>query len=142
MAKSTKEKKSAEESRGLASVLEGTVPEIFKKAVYLGVGTAFMTEEGIRKILGEMNISRDAVQYIVSQSDRTKEQIFGVVQTEIRNFLDRLDVPTSMKEILDGMSVELTTTITFKDGPKPKTRVAMVRRLKKDRRGGGSKSGD
>ncbi|MCA9771144.1 MAG: hypothetical protein KC466_01970 [Myxococcales bacterium] len=137
MAKSTKGSKSAEESRGLAGILEGTVPEMIKKAVYLGVGTAFMTEEGVRKVLGEMNISRDAIQYIVSQSDRTKEQIFGVVQTEIRNFLDRLDVPTSMKEILDGMSVELTTTITFKDGPKPKTRVAMVRRLKSKKGSGG-----
>ncbi|MBZ0252718.1 MAG: hypothetical protein K8I02_05195, partial [Candidatus Methylomirabilis sp.] len=87
------------------------------------------TEEGVRKILGEIDIPRDAIQYVVSQSDRTKDQLFGVVQTEVRNFLDRLDLTGAAKQILDGMELELTTTINFRDKGAPKTRVAVVRRL-------------
>lgn len=135
MAKADRERKGAD-GRGLTGLLETAVPEVVKKALYMGVGAAFMTEEGIRKILGEIEIPRDAIQYMVNQSDRTKEQVFGVVQTEVRNFLDRLDLSGTAKQILDGMTLELTTTITFRDKGPPKTRVAVVRRLGAKKRPG------
>lgn len=128
MAKARRER-NKEESRRLSGLIENAVPDIVKKALYMGVGAAFMTEEGVRKILGEIDIPRDAIQYVVSQSDRTKDQLFGIVQTEVRNFLDRLDLTGTAKQILDGMELELTTTISFRDKGAPKTRVAVVRRL-------------
>ena len=51
--------------------LSGLVPDIVRRAVLTGVGALFMTEEGIRNLVGEMKLPKDALAFLVAQAARS-----------------------------------------------------------------------
>jgi len=52
--------------------LSGLVPDIVRRAVLTGVGALFMTEEGIRNLVGDMKMPKDALAFLMSQADKTR----------------------------------------------------------------------
>ncbi|HYV65485.1 MAG TPA: hypothetical protein VE964_04530, partial [Myxococcales bacterium] len=66
----------------------GFVPEIVRRAVLTGVGALFMTEEGIRNLVGEMKLPKDALAFLVAQADRTRSEVTRIVTQEVRRFLE------------------------------------------------------
>ncbi len=110
----------------LRKTLDSFLPEMVKRALFLGAGMLFMTEEGVRKILGEINLPREAVSYLIKQSDRSKKEFFGIFQRELNRFLSRVDVTRLTKEVLDGISVEINAKVTLRTNPQdPSVSVAM-----------------
>ena len=98
----------------LRKTLDSFLPEIVKRAVFLGAGMLFMTEEGVRKVLGEINLPREAVNYIIKQSDKSKKEFFTIFQRELNRFLSRIDITRLSKEVLDGISVEVNAKVTLR----------------------------
>ncbi len=94
--------------------LDHFLPELVKRAVFLGAGMLFMTEEGVRKVLGEINLPREAVNYIIKQSEKSKTEFFTIFQRELNRFLSRIDITRLSKEVLDGISVEMSATVTLR----------------------------
>jgi len=88
-----------------------------KRALFLGAGMLFMTEEGVRKVLGEVNLPREAVSYLIKQSDKSKKEFFTIFQRELNRFLSRVDVTRLSKEVLDGISVEVNAKVTLRTKP-------------------------
>src|SRR5256885_9119544 len=68
--------------------LSGIVPDIVRRAVLTGVGALFMTEEGIRNLVGDMKMPKDALAFLVSQADKTRSEVARVVTQEVRRFLE------------------------------------------------------
>ena len=50
----------------------GLVPEAVRRAVLTGMGALFMTEEGIRNLVGEMKLPKDALGFLLQQAERTR----------------------------------------------------------------------
>lgn len=98
----------------LGKVVELVMPDIVRKAFLTGAGMLFLTEEGIRKAVSDLNLPRDAVQFLVKQSRESKDELFEIVQKELNRFLSAIDVTKHAKEILDGMSLEVKTSITIR----------------------------
>jgi len=73
-----------------------------------------MTEEGVRKALGEINLPRDAVNYIIKQSEKSKKEFFAIFQRELTRFLDKVDVTRLSKEVLDGIAIEVNAKVTLR----------------------------
>ena len=94
--------------------LDHFLPELVKRAVFLGAGMLFMTEEGVRKVLGEINLPREAVNYIIKQSEKSKNEFFTIFQRELNRFLSRIDITRLSKEVLDGISVEVNAKVTLR----------------------------
>src|SRR5438552_15640035 len=67
--------------------LSGLVPDIVRRAVLTGVGALFMTEEGIRNLVGEMKLPKDALAFLVAQADRTRSAVTRIVTQEVRRLL-------------------------------------------------------
>ncbi len=101
----------------LKKTLDTFLPEMVKRALFLGAGMLFMTEEGVRKVLGEVNLPREAVSYLIKQSDKSKKEFFTIFQRELNRFLSRVDVTRLSKEVLDGISVEVNAKVTLRTKP-------------------------
>lgn len=100
----------------VTKVFDHMFPEIVKKAIFTGAGMVFLTEEGIRKLLAEFNLPREAVNYVVKQSEKSKKELFGIIQKEVRRFFSAIDFPAQVREMLDGMTFEVKTDITIRSG--------------------------
>ena len=53
----------------------GFVPELVRKVAVAGLGALFMTEEGIRNLAGQLKLPKEVLGFIVSQADRTKDEL-------------------------------------------------------------------
>src|SRR5260370_40601103 len=68
--------------------LSGLVPDLVRRAVLTGVGALFMTEEGLRNLVGEMKLPKDALAFLLAQADKTRSEAVRVVTQEVRRFLE------------------------------------------------------
>ncbi len=118
------------QEHSLGKLLDSFLPETLKRALFMGAGMLFLTEESIRKTMTEFNIPREAVNYLIRQSDKSKKELFSIFQREIQRFLSRIDPTRLTKDVLDGISLEIHTTITFRTRKEDDTLVPSVERLK------------
>jgi hypothetical protein len=112
----------------LGKLFDAYVPETVKRALFTGAGMLFMTEEGIRGALSEFNLPRDAVNYLIKQSEKGKDEFFANLQKEMRWFLSRIDAAQLLKNVLDDLSLDVQATITLrtsKDSGKPAAEVKL-----------------
>lgn len=98
----------------LGKLFDSYVPETVKRALFTGAGMLFMTEEGIRRALSEFNLPREAVNYLIKQSEKGKDEFFANLRKEMRWFLSRIDTARLLKNVLDDLSVDVRATITLR----------------------------
>jgi hypothetical protein len=78
--------------------LRGRAADLMKKALISGVGALFMTEEGIRNLVGELKLPKELIGSVLAQADRTKQEVLRVMTEELRSFLSS---PVLHEEFLD-----------------------------------------
>ena len=78
--------------------LRGRAADLMKKALISGVGALFMTEEGIRNLVGELKLPKELIGSVLAQADRTKQEVLRVMTEELRSFLRS---PVLREEFLD-----------------------------------------
>lgn len=91
------------------------VSDWVKKTVMTGMGAVFMTEEGIRNALSDMKMPKNVIAAAVSQAEKTKKEISGLIAKEVRNFLDRIEVEDIIQKALAGQTIEIRASIKFSD---------------------------
>ncbi|RMG16774.1 MAG: hypothetical protein D6729_10195, partial [Deltaproteobacteria bacterium] len=104
---------SGDDTRG-RSRLEGFVPDAVKKLALAGVGALFMTEEGIRNLVGEMKLPRDAVANLIAQTERARGELFRMIALEFRRFLEHANLSGEIAKALEGITVDVTASIRFR----------------------------
>ena len=102
-----------------ASKLSGLVPDIVRRAVLTGVGALFMTEEGLRNLVGEMKLPKDALAFLLSQADKTRGEVARVVTQEVRRFLESETLRREIWKLINGVTLEVNATIQLKPSGKP-----------------------
>ena len=110
--------------------LSGIVPDIVRRAVLTGVGALFMTEEGIRNMVGEMKLPKDALGFLLSQAEKTRTEVARVVTQEMRRFLESETLRREVWKLLTGVTLEVNATIQLKPSGEPGFK-AKVRTKKK-----------
>jgi hypothetical protein len=94
--------------------LDSVISELVKRAVEIGVEKAVEAPENIKELVGGIKLPREAVQYLLSQIEDTKNGISRVVASEVRDFLEHSNVASEMQKMLSTMQLEIRTTIRFK----------------------------
>jgi hypothetical protein len=89
----------------------GFVPEFVRKAAVAGLGAIFMTEEGIRNLAGQLKLPKEMLGHIVSQAEKTKDEIGRVVTEEVRRFLQSEKLREEFLKLLSGMTLEVKAQI-------------------------------
>lgn len=93
----------------------GILPETLKKALVTGISAVFMTEEGIRSALSDMRLPKEAMAYLIQQTQNSRRELFRVVSDELKSFLRNIDLPGEVKKALSGMKLEVKAEIKFVD---------------------------
>lgn len=101
------------EARSLSARLEGLVPDAMKRALYTGLGAMFLTEEGLRRQITEMKLPKEMASYIVSQSSRTKEELFEAIAREIAKVFQGVEPEQLLRQVLTGTKVNLNVEVGF-----------------------------
>jgi hypothetical protein len=102
-----------------AKTLSGLVPDIVRRAVLTGVGALFMTEEGIRNLVGEMKLPKDALAFLLSQAEKTRAEVARVVTQETRRFLESETLRRELWKLLTSVTLEVNATVQLKPSGEP-----------------------
>jgi hypothetical protein len=87
------------------------VPDFVKKVAVAGMGALFMTEEGIRSLAGQLKLPKEVLHFILSQAERTKDEVGRVVSEELRRFLQSEKLREEFVKLLSGMTVEIKAEV-------------------------------
>jgi hypothetical protein len=99
--------------------LEGVIPELIKRAVELGFEKATEAPESFKQRMSDIKLPKEAVAYILSQVDETKNGIFRVFAKEVRDFLEHTNLAGEMQKMLTTVQFEINTTIRFTPNDAP-----------------------
>jgi len=87
------------------------VSELIRKLAVAGVGAAVLTEEGLRQLAAQLRLPKDLLSGILSQADKTKEELGRIVGEEIRHFLQSKLAREGMAKLLEDMKLEVKAEI-------------------------------
>lgn len=88
----------------------GFFPDLLRRGLTLGFTGFFLTEEAVRKALGE-SVPRDLMDFILTQSERTRAEFLDRISKEFAGALSTLDPVEVVKRLLEGRSIEVSATI-------------------------------
>jgi hypothetical protein len=91
------------------------VPELVRRVLSIGLSGFFLTEEAIRKALGDA-VPRDWTDFVVSQSDRTRKEFLERLSFELGQSIEKIDFARLLTELLEGRTLEVNAEIRL--GPK------------------------
>ncbi len=92
---------------------EGKLSDTIKKIVSVGVGAAFMTEDAVKGILGDLPLSKDILSGLVQNAKNTKEEFVSSIKDEIHAYLKTIDPKILVDHILEKYDMEVSATIKF-----------------------------
>jgi hypothetical protein len=102
-----------------------------------GLGALFMTEEGIRSLAGQLKVPKEVLGFIVSQADRTKDELGRMLSDEVRRFLQSDRFREEFLKLLAGMAVEIKAEVRLvPDGQRsdaPRVKITHLRTSRKKR---------
>jgi len=110
----------------------GPIVELMRKVAFAGLGALFMTEEGIRSLAGQLKLPKEALGFVLSQAERTKDEVGRVISDEVRRFLRSDKLREDFLRLLSGMKVEVTAHVRLvpdserKPGESPRPRVEVT----------------
>jgi hypothetical protein len=78
-----------------------------------------MTEEGLRNLVGEMKLPKDALAFLLAQADKTRSEAVRVVTHEVRRFLESETLRREIWKVLTGVTLEVNATIQLKPSGEP-----------------------
>lgn len=94
----------------------GFFPELLRRGLTLGFTGVFMTEEAVRRALGD-SVPRDLIEFVVAQSDRTRAELLERLSREFGRVLASFDPAEVARRLLEGRSVEMKATFRLVPDP-------------------------
>lgn len=88
----------------------GPIPEMVRKALAVGLAGFFSTEHTIRKALGD-TVPREWVDFVSSQSERTRGDLTDAIAQEVGRTLRSIDLTHVADQLLTGRTLEVSARI-------------------------------
>src|SRR4051812_37218755 len=89
----------------------GFVPDFVRKVAVAGLGALFMTEEGLRGLAGQLKLPKEVLAFLLSQAERTKDELGRVVSEELRRFLQSAKLRDELQKLVAGMTIEIKAEV-------------------------------
>ena len=90
------------------------VSEVVRKAIDKGGEVVDVTEDSIKRVLGELQAGRELTDKVLNRLDEMKVEAGKAVGEEISKFLAQIEVNKELKRALNGMVVDIRTEVRFK----------------------------
>jgi len=111
--KSDTKKVSKEDMDIFRKAIDMLIPDVLKKAIVLGVSGEFFSEETIRKMLSDIQMPSDLVQYIIQQTSKSKNEIIRIIAEEIRNIIVQAQLGEQIKKFIKGFKINIKLEVSF-----------------------------
>ncbi|MCB9063000.1 MAG: hypothetical protein H6622_15870 [Halobacteriovoraceae bacterium] len=93
---------------------ESIFSDVIKRVVSIGVGAAFMTEDAVRNLIGDIPLPKDIVNGLIQNAKDAKDDFAKSVKDEVRKYLSEMDSKKLIEHIVDNYDFELNATIKLK----------------------------
>lgn len=103
-----------EDNNGRKKDKESGIADVIKKVVSIGVGAAFMTEDAVKNILGDLPLPKDIVSGLVQNAKGAKKEFSDGVRKEFREYLTKLDLTKLVSNALENYDFNIQATVTLK----------------------------
>ncbi|MCP5057208.1 MAG: hypothetical protein GY937_10840 [bacterium] len=90
----------------------GFFPDLLRRGLSMGFTGLFMTEEAVRRALGD-SVPRDVLEFFIAQSERTRTEMLERLSKEFGRTLEALDPVELARRLLDGATVEVSAKVRF-----------------------------
>ena len=90
------------------------ISDIIKRVVSIGVGSAFMTEEAVRKVLDDLPLPKDIVTGLLANAKNAKGEFVQGIREEIRAYLSKVDPEVMMDRLVEKYDIEIEAKLKFK----------------------------
>ena len=90
----------------------GFFPDMLRKGLSMGFTGFFMTEEAIRRALGD-SVPKDVMEFVIQQSDKTRAELLDRLSKEFGRALHALDPVELARRMLDGRTIEVSAKVRF-----------------------------
>lgn len=86
--------------------------DLLKKALTVGIGAAFLTEESLRGIVGELKLPKELISNLLSQAKETKSEFLNKISSEIIERITAQMKPADLlQEILRKNEIEFSVKV-------------------------------
>ncbi len=85
--------------------------EVLNKVISVGVGAAFMTEESVKSILGDLPLPKDIVNGLLKNANNAKAEFIEGVQNEVKQRLSKVDPYKLLEELIANHDIEVNAKI-------------------------------
>jgi hypothetical protein len=93
----------------------GFLPDLLRRGLTLGFTGFFMTEEALRRALGD-SVPRDWLDFMVGQSEKTRAELLERLSREFGKVLTAVDPVEILRRLLDGQTIEVSAKIRLANG--------------------------
>jgi hypothetical protein len=85
--------------------------EILKRVIEAGARN--LNSDGIRQVARDLKLPREAIHFAFSQLDETKNGLYRVVASELRQFLESSNLGDELARALTKLSFEVKMNVRF-----------------------------
>jgi hypothetical protein len=96
------------------------LPELMRRALSMGLSGFFLTEEAVRKALGD-TLPKDWIDFAVDQSERTRKEFLERLTFEMGRSLENVDVASALRDLLEGRTLEIRAEVRLRDPDEDET---------------------
>lgn len=89
----------------------GFVTDFVRRMAAASLGAVVMSEEGIRKVAGQLKLPKEVLGLVLAQAEKTKEDIGRVVIEEVRKFLQSDRMRDEFLKVIAGMTIEVRAEV-------------------------------
>jgi hypothetical protein len=102
------------DDRPPASSGGGSLTDTIRRMVSSGVGSFLHSEEGLRAVLSELKLPKEAASYVMHTAEKTKDEVVKALGRELRGFLEGMDLESLVQRALKDLTVEVRAEVTFR----------------------------
>ncbi len=124
-------KNKKEEPDLLVKAIDTLLPDMVKKLILISIGGVMLTEEAVRKILSELNLSKEIVSLVVSQTNKAKDEVVRTVSEEFRQLIQKVNVKKELEKVLKDTKIKVQLEIDFESKSKKDVSLSIHPKIKK-----------
>lgn len=89
--------------------------QFVKKALTLGVGAVFLTEESLRALIGDLKVSKEMLSGVLDAANKTKTEFLKNIAGDIRErVIEKIDPQAFLQEFLSRNDLEFHIRLSVK----------------------------
>lgn len=85
--------------------------DIVKKVITTGIGAAFMTEESIRHVLGEVKLPKEVLSSLLHGAQKSKDDLMARVGDEILKMVKKIDFVQEASKFVENHKFRISAEI-------------------------------